>query len=75
MYGLEDQKNRHRFKFDLEKDIEKDTKFGKKLTTEIDDHLKHLDQEIKASQSSPHDDLVTVANGYKAAKKVISKIH
>lgn len=75
MYGLEDQHKRPRFEFDLEKDIKKDNKLAKKLTSEIDSHLHEIEHEMKAHKASPHDDLMTVAHGYKAAKKVISKIH
>lgn len=75
MYGLEDQNKRPRFEFDLEKDIKKNKQLAKKITSEIDAHLATLDHDIKAHKASPHDELISLANGYKAAKKVISTIH
>lgn len=75
MYGLEDQHKRPRFEFDLEKDIKKNHKLAKTLTTEIETHLHQVEQEIKSHKASHHDDLIAIANGYKAAKKVIGKIH
>jgi len=75
MFGLEDEKTKKLFEFDLEKQIKKSYKEQKKICDRISQKLNQLKTIIREGESSENfDQYVSFCQAYTALERIIKKI-
>ena len=76
MFGLEKRSKRPKFKYDLEKDLEKDFAKGKAIISECQDHINNLKTELRGGSYSDKEKkaIATLLHGYEAAAKVVTTV-
>lgn len=74
MYGLEDNKKKKGFVFDLENDLKKNPKNAKEVFDKIDGSINEIKTSLrKGEKSADFENLGTILHGYTALQKVLKR--